>query len=174
MAHSPEHNPASPEALELGYQPEAISAKGLLIFLVLFIACAAILHALLWVLMKKLEARDMRFDSPRSIAQTAGREPPPPNLQPSVGHDVTDVQDMETLRQTEDAIFIKMGWRVDPATHEIGIPPQIAREVAEEARARASAPFVPPTTTGKNSNSIVPGSPPENDVHQGIKGAMPP
>jgi hypothetical protein len=159
----------SGESVRLGYEPERVGVRGLTIFLILFILSAAILHGLVWVLMKYYVDRDRAVDRPRSAFTSTQQPPPAPNLQPSVGHDTLDYQDMEAMRQQEDRMFQKLGWQVDPRTHEVEIPVQIAQRVAEEALARAKAGPVPPTTTGKETNSIVPNGIPKYDTQPGVE-----
>ena len=173
MEQSPEQTPVSPEAMRLGYEPQRISIRGLLLFIVLFAASIVALEALMAWMMHYIEAREDRMDVPRSIF-AADQQPPPPNLQPSIGHDSMDYQDLEHSRQAEDQIFAKLGWKVDPATHRVSIPAEIFRKVAGEEQARATGPRVPPTTTGKDSNSTVPGSVPRYDTQPGINGGQRP
>jgi hypothetical protein len=173
MTDSPQHNPASPEAVQLGYEPETLRARGLLLFLVLFLASMVLLQALLWWVMKEIQKHGVEPDAARS-AVTLNQQPPAPNLQPSVGHDTLDYQDLQALKGEEDAMFAKLGWQVNPATHEIGIPTDIIKAVADQERARASAPFVPPTTTGKDTNSTVPGPVPPYDKQPQISGGQRP
>ena len=173
MAHSPEDNPVSPEALQLGYQPESVRFRRLAWLFICFVVTMAALHALVWFVMKSMNAQNASEDAPRSELRL-DQQRPPPNLQPSVGHATLDSQDLESLRQSEDAIFKKLGWDVNPNTHEVKIPTDIEQRVAAEAHHRAAAPFVPPTTTGKNSNSILPTTTPTYDIHPGVKGGQRP
>lgn len=173
MAHSPEHNPVSPEALRLGYEPQRISIKGLLIFIVLAALFMVVLEALLAWMMHGIERHDDRADLPRSVL-TVDQQPPAPNLQPSIGHDALDYQDLEQDRQEEDRIFSRLGWEVNPVTHQVTIPGKIVQEVAEKQAERAKAAYVPPTTTGKDSNSTVPGAVPPFDTRPGSSGGQRP
>jgi hypothetical protein len=173
MAKNPEQTPVSPEAMQLGYEPQRISIRALVLFIVLFAAGMVTLQAMLAWMMHHIEAREDRMDVPRSIL-TVDQQPPPPNLQPSIGHDSMDYQDLERYRQAEDQMFAKLGWEVDLATHRVSIPAEIVRKVAEEEQARAAASYVPPTTTGKDSNSTGPGSIPRYDTQPGISGGQRP
>jgi len=173
MGHSPQHDRSvSPEAMELGYQPEAAPVRGLLVFIVLVVVTAVIIHVLIWWLMKGIEAHNARLDTPLSVLRE-DRTPPPPQLQPSVGHDALDYQDLATLRRREDEMFAKLGWTVRPGDKDAEIPPDIVQQVADQQRARAAAAFVPPTTTGRNTNSIIPATIPANDTHSGTDGGPP-
>ncbi len=164
------HNPVSPEALAQGYMPEALRVRVLVILLIAFIVSAIALHALLWKLMLAFEARDRQADVPRSVL-VVNQQPRPPNLQPSVGHDSLPYQDMESLREHEDEVFARLGWSVNMRTHEATIPPDIARRVAEEARTRVNA---PPTTTGKDHNTILPSGIPDYNTRPGTEGGRRP
>jgi hypothetical protein len=155
MTQSQEHNLVSPEAMTAGYEPQRISIRGLLLFIVIFAVSMVVLQALLWWLMRGIEGHDQKMDEPRS-ALKVDQQPPAPNLQPSLGHETFEYQDLEQQRHEEDQVFSRMGWRVDMTTHRVQIPPAIVNKVAEQTRARAAGPFVPPTTTGKNSNTILP------------------
>ena len=170
MGHSPQHDrTVSPEAMELGYQPEAAPVRGLLIFIILAVVTAAVLHVLIWWLMKGYEAHDARTEPPLSVLRE-DQAPPPPRLQPSVAHDTLDYQDLAALRRRENEMFTKLGWAVRPGAKDAEIPPEIVQQVADEQRARAAAPFVPPTTTGRDSNSIIPTTVPASDTHSGTDG----
>lgn len=169
MGPRPQHNQPSPEALELGYQPEAAPVRGLFIFIILVVVTAVILHVLIWWLMKGYEAHDVRLEPPLSVL-SEDQTPPPPRLQPSVGHNSLDYQDLAALRQRENEMFTKLGWEVRPGDKDAEIPPDIVQEVADQQRARAATAFVPPTTTGRNTNSIVPTTIPAGDLHPGITG----
>ena len=165
MEQNPAHSQALPEAeaLQLGYQPEAIRVRGLVIFVICFVITAAVLHVGIWFLQMALDSRNRGVDMPRSAVQ-ADVTPPDHPLQPSVGHDTLPFQDMEALRRQEDGMFQKLGWQVDRATHEADVPDAIIQRVAAEAKARAAG-NVPATTTGKNNNSIVPGPVPPYDTN---------
>ena len=153
----------SEEAVRLGYEPHRLSVRGLVIFFVLFVFSAAVIHGLVWLLMEHFVNRDRGVDQPRS-AFAAPENPAGPRLQPSVGHDTLDYQDLDALRTHEDQVFQKLGWQVNVHTHEVAIPIQIVERVAREERTRAAAPAVPPTTTGRNTNSIVPKGIPKYDT----------
>ena len=164
MEQNPAHSPALPEAeaMQLGYQPEAVRVRGLVIFVIIFVITAAVLHVGIWLLQMALESRNRAVDVPRSAVE-ADVTPAEHPLQPSVGHDALPYQDMEALRRQEDGMFQKLGWRVDPATHEADVPDAIIQRVAAEAKARAAG-SVPATTTGRNTNTILPGPVPAYDT----------
>jgi len=155
--------------MELGYQPEAAPVRGLLVFIVLVVAAVVILHALIWWLMQRIDSHNARTETPRSVL-SEDQTPPPPQLQPSVGHDALDYQDLAALRHRENEMFTKLGWAVPAGAKDAQIPPDIVQKVADEQRARAAAAFVPPTTTGRDSNSIIPTTVPAYDTHPGIEG----
>ncbi|HZL33797.1 MAG TPA: hypothetical protein VFC78_00720 [Tepidisphaeraceae bacterium] len=159
----------SSESLRMGYEPEIPRLlRGLTIFLILFIVGMAGIFAIAWAVMNNMVFQDRPVDHPRS-AVAISQQPPAPNLQPSLGHDDLDYQDLDKMHRNEDRMFQKLGWQVDPLTHEVQIPPQIAQQVALEALARAKAPPAPATTTGKNTNSIVPKGIPPYDTQPGVK-----
>ena len=135
MAPEPPHNPVSPDSLARGYEPEAVPARGIARAIPLFAVALIGLQGALWWYMKSVGTDNTDLDAPRSVARES-INPPPPNLQPSVAHDSTPADDMEGLRQQEDAIFRKLGWDVDPRNHRVVIPAEIAREVAAAQRAR--------------------------------------
>lgn len=170
MAQSPS-NLISPEAMELGYQPENLRFRDFAFIVAGIAILLVVLHIFLWYVMKDYDARDARADLPRSIVPIQSwARPPGPDLQPSVGHDTLPYQDLEAMREHEDAIFAKLGWNVDAQTHAARMPSDIIDRVMQDERARASAPAVPPTTTGKNTNSIVPGAVPPYDTQPGAQG----
>ena len=113
-----------------------------------------------------------RRNTPRSVLRE-DQTPPAPQLQPSVGHDATVDEDLTALRRRENEVFAKLGWVVHPGVSDAEIPPEIVRRVAEEQHARATAAFVPPTTTGRNSNSIVPATNPAGDIRPTEQGGTP-
>jgi len=174
MGHSPQYNdrPVSPEAMQLGYQPEVAPVRGLLVFIILVVVTAVFLQVLVWWLMQKIEARNARMDTPLSVL-SEDQTPPAPRLQPSVGHDSLDYQDLAALRRREDEMFARLGWTVHPGAKDADIPVDIIQQVADQQRARAAAPFVPATTTGRDSNSIIPTTIPANDTHSGADGGAP-
>jgi hypothetical protein len=173
METTPKDNPVSPEAMHHGYEPQRISIRALLLCLVFFVAGMVALEALLKWMMHDVDARQDRADVPQSIFR-ADQQPPSPNLQPSVGHDALDYQDLEQVRRNEDQIFSRLGWEVDPATHRVTIPAGVVKEVAENEKARAAAAYVPPTTTGKQTNSETPGAIPQYHTRPGINGGQRP
>jgi hypothetical protein len=169
MAPKPHYDGVSSEALELGYQPETVPIRGLLVLVVCVAASAVILQLSLWWLMNRLEARNAAMEAPMSVLRD-DQTPPEPGLQPSVGHDTQDYQDLAAVRRGEDEIFQKLGWIVRPGDKDAQIPPEIIRRVAEQQRARAAGAFVPPTTTGKNTNSILPTTIPASDTRSDLEG----
>ena len=159
--------------MELGYQPEIAPVRGLLVFIVLVVATAVSLNVLIWWLMKGIDARNAANETPRSVLRE-DQTPPAPQLQPSVGHDAMDYDDLAALHRRENEVFMKLGWAIRPGAKDAEIPPEIVQRVANEQRARAAAVFVPPTTTGRNSNSILPTTIPARDTNPAVERETPP
>lgn len=157
MAQTTRDNPTSPEALELGYEPQRVPVRGILLFIMLFAIALAAIQALVWWIMRVYEKQNDYLDAPASAVRHEG-PPPAPNLQPSLGHNSQPREDLESLRRQEDAIFDGLGWNVNAATHEVKIPPALVSRLAADEQSRARQ-QVPPTTTGKPTNSISPGRP---------------
>jgi len=172
MTPSPQHDGATTEAMKLGYQPEAVPVRGLAIFVALVAVSGVVLHVSLWWFMKTMEAHIETVDVPGSVAPDTAMTSKYP-LQPSVGHDTQDDQDLANLRRQENELFAKLGWTVRPGARDADIPPDIVRKVMEQQRARMAAPHVPATTTGNPTNSILPTTAPASDIRSGSEGGPP-
>lgn len=143
----------SSEAVRLGYEPGRMRVGGFIIFLFCFAITMAALNVGIWFLMRFFTAANAQEDSPRSIAAPVDAVPPAP-LQPSVGHDATPAQDLQTLRSEEDATFARLGWSVDPAAHKVTLPPDIVDLVIRQQAQRQNGAKIPPSATGRGANTI--------------------
>jgi hypothetical protein len=72
---------------------------------------------------------------PRSVAEGKMEVSDSPPLQPQVGHDVSEAEDLMRLRAGETAVFDKLGWKWDESRQLHTIPPA----VVEAVRHRPSA-----------------------------------
>jgi hypothetical protein len=157
--------PPSREALALGYEPEVIRRRAMVILLAYFVVMAVVLHIFLWALMTHYISRDRAVDYPASVVEDdAG--PPPPWLQPSVQHDAYPYEDAQRLHAEDDQMFAHLGWLVNANTHELKIPEAIVSRVAREAQARAAGPATLPTASPRGVNTYEPGPPPPGNTHQ--------
>lgn len=157
--------PPSREALALGYEPEAVGRRAMVILLFYFVLMAVVLHVFLWAVMTHYIMRDRAVDYPASIVSDEGA-PPPPRLQPVVQHDDLPYQDLVRLRVEEDQVFARLGWLVNAQTHELRVPQDIVSRVAREARARAAGPATRPTASPRGVNTYEPGPPPPTNTRQ--------
>ena len=78
---SESNQPVSPEALQRGYESHGVNYKGLMIFLLVFILTAVVLHAGLWFLLKFYLGMERAADVPPSGVPVVERFIPP-RLQP--------------------------------------------------------------------------------------------
>lgn len=142
----------SSEGLDAGYETSIVSIKGLAIFAVCLIVCAAVLHAAVWYLMKAYVHADELADRPKSALtdpEVAGRygvpvaklpPPPAPRLQPEPGNDRVPAVDLQLMFRHEDAMFRQMGWRIDEQSHaQRLIPDSAISAVIQDEKERQQA-----------------------------------
>jgi hypothetical protein len=147
----------SSESREAGYETSGVSIKGLAIFLVCLIVAAALIHLGAWVLIKAMVGHDEYEDRSSSALTDAqyvdgfnrshGSDatparlplPPPPRLQPTPGQDPQNVPaaDLEQMYEKEDAVFSRMGWKIDKGNPaQLGIPQSVISQVIQDESAR--------------------------------------
>ncbi|HSU65931.1 MAG TPA: hypothetical protein VLJ39_03615 [Tepidisphaeraceae bacterium] len=167
-----DHNqlrPPSREARESGYETSGISVRGLAIFLVALIVCAAIIHAGVWYLYGGYLALDREkdrtqsaltdpafvraYNKDHSTAFDPRRQPlpPAPRLQPSDGLSVqhTPEADLHEMYQGEDKVFKEMGWVIDEQTHQpTSIPESAVLSVIDNANKHKGATSQPAKREG--------------------------
>lgn len=166
MAHDQAQNhPPSPEAMQRGYEPSAIRVRGLLIFVICFAATGALLHAAVWFYQEILLKHERAEDVARSAVPDQ-QPPPPPRLQPSMAHDSLPFQDLQDMRENEDFVFSRLGWPADSKTHAVLIPDSIVQRVAQMQASRQSGPATAPTATPRDANTILPGPPTTQNIHE--------
>jgi hypothetical protein len=139
----------SPEAIEAGYETSTVSIKGLTIFFVCLIVVAAVIHLGVWFLFGDFVKHDERAERSRSALDSTTVLPPPPRLQPTPGVETQNVPaaDLQQMYQKEDAVFSRMGWTIDVATHEqTVIPPTVVSAVIADESARQEHPQQPIST----------------------------
>ena len=95
------------------HQASTISLRGLVRFLVAFIAAAAVIHLIVWVVFAALRSGQERKDLPASGAGQMNLPPPEPRIQPSVGHDALPASDVADMRAKDLAEYRRRGW-IDP------------------------------------------------------------
>jgi hypothetical protein len=112
------------------HEGTTISLRGVIWFVVIFIACAIVIHIGLWVMYRAFLARDAQMDVKNSALIADRAIAPEPRLQPSVGHDALPKQDLMNLRAHEDAEFEKRGWTRGPDGN-LQIPDAIVTKVVQ-------------------------------------------
>jgi hypothetical protein len=130
MAHTRAQPGPLPEALEKGYEPHDLKASWIVWFVVIFIVIAALIQIGLWVLLVKLGSTRREVDAPRSVL-TAQEPAPSPSIQPTQQHDALPAEDLQAMRKQEDAVFSQLGWDVNPQTHQVIVPDDVVKRVAQ-------------------------------------------
>jgi len=152
----PELQKPSAESLQAGYETSGVNIKGLVVFVVVLIVTAAVLHVGMWYLMWGFVRYDRLSDRPASaltdkdLVDTYSRQhgqkveitalppPPAPRLQPSPPETgrLPSV-DLREMYEKEDSLFREMGWTIDEQTHgQTAIPSQVISAVIQEESAR--------------------------------------
>jgi hypothetical protein len=140
MENTEPRKPSS-EALQRGYEDTQPSLRGMLLFLLGFVACAVVLHFILgWMYVALVDHAPATLGSPLAPppqsqgAQTTGQVgplaqgpliPPPPRLQPSGARNESplehlDAPDMARFRQQQDALL--NSYAIDALTGDLTIP----------------------------------------------------
>jgi hypothetical protein len=125
--------------------------RGLVWFVVWFVAVAAVIHVALWILVKQYDRDFRQADQPVNVIADTGAVPhgeQGPPLQPSTGHDALPREDLAGMRQSEDEVFGRLGW-VDQATHAVRVPDAIVSAVAKRTGAASTRPTTGPATQNK-------------------------
>jgi hypothetical protein len=115
------------ESWDLRQKPFIIGLIGFALLLALIFGIVLLVHN--WIFR---EAGSLF--APRSIAAGKIESSDAPPLQPQVGHDVSEAEDLTRLRAGESAVFDKLGWKWDDTQQMRTIPPA----VLEAVRSRAS------------------------------------
>src|SRR5689334_21217445 len=85
-------------SLDQGYEPMILRGRGVLCFVVGLVVTAAVIHVVLWVLLKRFDRDFRQAERPTSVvaadagAVSRGEQGPP--LQPSSGHDALPREDL--------------------------------------------------------------------------------
>jgi hypothetical protein len=127
-----------------------LSARAMLWFLVWLVVAAAVIHLLLWFVMKRI-ANDVRpaVDRPANLVEPPAAEvAAAPPLQPSTGHDVLPREDLARMREAEDAVFERLGWTVDRRTGLAKVPASVVQAVAHRTAAADTRPSTMPSGGG--------------------------
>lgn len=144
------------ETLTSGHEPDRISKRGMVIFVICFIAFAAVTYVALWFLLKNGNGRARDADRARSIVSDAHYSANAPPLQPEQEHDRKPQEDLALMYQREDRVFVDMGWSVDPTTHEARLPDGLIQRVASATHARRAASTRPATSPSSDAKVITP------------------
>lgn len=142
--------PPSPEAVAAGYEPSRLSARAMSWFLAWFVIAAAVIHVLLWFVMKQM-GNHVRpsVDRPASLVEPSSAVVSgAPPLQPSTGHDLLPREDLARMHQAENAVFEHLGWTVDRRTGLAKVPASVVRAVARRGAAAATHPSTAPSGGG--------------------------
>jgi hypothetical protein len=145
-----DEKPPSPIALRQGYEPPDLNVRGLLIFLVVFLVTAVVIHVGIWFLNEYLLRRPRPADAVTSAVPVV-RQFPEPDVQPSEWHNHVPWQDMADLRRSEAARFGQLGWKADPATGSAVIPDSIVASLAERYKGK-----VPAAGAGNTTSATAP------------------
>jgi hypothetical protein len=124
--------PVAPDALARGYEPEHLSLRGYVIFVVALIVSAIFIHLLLWVTMRGFEKAESRGDQARNSSLQSAQPaiPPGPQLQPSPAQGEIPRQpwqDMAAYRVREEQLLGTYGY--DSKTGQTRIPIARAMEL---------------------------------------------
>jgi hypothetical protein len=140
------------ETLTSGHEPDHANKRGLVIFVICFVAFAAVTYVALWFLLKLENGRVRDADRPRSLVAVVRYPLNAPPLQPTQTHDRRPQEDLVVMYRQEDRVFADMGWTVDQNTHEARLPDALVQRVASQANAHrvataSSRPATSPTTS---------------------------
>jgi hypothetical protein len=135
MAHTQAHPDPLPETVAKGYEVHDLKTSWIVWCAVIFILAAIVIQLGLWYMLKAVAAHKRAVDEPQSVLID---EPPVPTapLQPTQQHDRTPPEDLEAMRQREDAVFEQLGWQVNPKTHDVTIPGDIVQRIAKNRAAQ--------------------------------------
>ncbi len=133
-----DEKPPSAIALRQGYEPPDLNVKGLLVFLIIFLLMAVVIHVGIWFLNEYLSGRPRDADAVKSAVPVV-RQFSRPDVQPTESHNQMPWQDMADLRHAEAARFEQLGWKSDPATGSAVIPDSIVSRLAERYKAKGPA-----------------------------------
>src|SRR3954453_17890065 len=115
------------DAKQLCHKPLTLRGRGLVIFVVCFIASAVVIHIVVWRLYRGSMQQEQSNDAPRSALISQRPPPAGPALQPSPAHEALPQQDLAALRAAENAEFAKRGW-LDESTGGGGGPGEVIRK----------------------------------------------
>jgi hypothetical protein len=118
---------SAPELPAKRYEPDRLSRRGAIVFLVVLIAGAVVIHVGVWWLYRDLIAAPRAVDAPRSVVSpedVAGYRTLPP-----LNEDGAAAQ-----RTRENEVFEKLGWTIDPQTHRATIPQPVVEAVQRQAQ----------------------------------------
>jgi hypothetical protein len=132
MAHTQTHPEPGPEALEKGYEPDDLKGSWMVWFVIILIVSGVAVHIGLWFTLKLLASSHRTVDDPRSALIEETPVPPAP-LQPTQQHDRLPAEDLQAMREHEDAVFNQLGWEVEPKTHQVQVPGDVVARVASQS-----------------------------------------
>lgn len=149
MIHMP---PPSAEetarAVELGHEPSTVSVRGVLWFLVVFVAFAVVVHVLIYVMYKQMVKYEEAQNVQRSALTAIDIPAPEPRLQPSIHHhESTESEDLAAMNGLAYLEFYNRGWIKESG--EFRIPDDVVQAVASGGGTlRTSAPTTNPASGG--------------------------
>lgn len=141
-----EQQTPSPLALKQGYEPPDISVKGLLVFLVIFLVMAVVIHVGIWFLNESLLHRRRNAEAVKSAVPVV-QQFATPDVQPTETHNQMPWQDLADLRHAEASRFQQLGWKADGKTGSAVIPDSIVTQLAQRYKAKGPAGNAPPQAT---------------------------
>lgn len=152
----------SAESLRRGYEASDVRFSALVSVIIGTIVFAFVLHFIIWNVTEMFLSHARSMDLPRSAIQEP-QVPPAPTIQPMHTADVLPSQDLQEMREHEDAVFKQLGWQVNSATHSVQIPADLVAKVRDAEAAISKSAL--PTAGPKNANTINPGAPTTQTTH---------
>lgn len=139
------------ESVKRGHESSRLSLRGMIIFLIVFLSAALVLHVLLAWLLGVLVAQEPK----PQVSPLADRDaaPPEPRLQGSRVHPELPHMDLARMRAREEAMLNQYEW-VDRENGVAKIPIERAMTLLAERNIAATRPG-----SGQNLNSTGGGQP---------------
>lgn len=137
MTPSDEQLPSA-ETISRGYEGDDLSNRGLLVFVIAFICSVAAVQGGVWVLAEHYLWSPRAEDRAPSSVNLVEHYPSP-QLQPSVGHNMTPEEDLAAMRHDEGQVFDALGWKRDEQSRNRVIPDGIVAELKQREAATQPA-----------------------------------
>jgi hypothetical protein len=121
------------QAIELGHEPSTVSVKGVGWFFIVFFACAAIIHVIVWVMYREMVKYEEKQSVQRSALTTYHLQPPEPRLQPTRGlHERTEWEDLALMHGRENLEFVNRGW-INRESGDFRVPDDLIAKIGTGA-----------------------------------------